>query len=79
MTFCNFFCNSNNLAIFFLFIAQKAVKVQIMVKSLDKMMPSEEKDNFIDFLIKFYFIDFLSKYNQKCQLEKNGSVDDFNF
>ena len=48
------------------------------------MIPIEKKYNFIDFLIKFYFIDFLSKYNQKChenerQLEKKGSVDDFDF
>ena len=47
-------------------------------------MPIEKKYNFIDFPIKFYFIDFLSKYNQKChenwrQLEKKGSVDDFDF
>ena len=55
------------------------------------MLHSSEKYNSIDFLIKFYLIDFLikfdlidflSKYNQKChenqhQLEKNGSVDDF--
>ena len=66
MTFCNFFRNSNNLAILFLFIAQKVVKAQIIVNILEQMLPSSEKNNFIDFLIKLNFTDFLSKYNQKC-------------
>ena len=47
-------------------------------------MPIEKTYNFIDFLIKFYFIDFLSKYNQKCHGKKmsdpkNGSVKYFDF
>ena len=84
MKFCDFFCNSKNLTISLLFISQKAVKAQIIAKIMEKMMPIEKKYNFIDFLIKFYFIDFLSKYDQKChenqhQLEKKGSVDDFDF
>ena len=43
-----------------LFITQKAVKAQIIVKISEKMLPSSEKNNFIDFLIKFNFIDFFS-------------------
>ena len=48
------------------------------------MRSIRNKYNFIDFLIKVYFIDFLSQYNQKYhenqhQLEKKGSVDDFDF
>ena len=44
----------------------------------------EKKYNLIDFLIKMYFLDFVLKYDQKChenehQLEKKGSVDDFDF
>ena len=27
------------------------------------MLPSSEKNDFIDFLVKFIFIDFFSKYN----------------
>ena len=46
------------LLISLLFIAQKAVKVQIIVKIMEKMMPIEKQNNFIDFLIIFYFIDF---------------------
>ena len=43
-----------------------------------------KKYNFIDFLIKIYFIDFLSKYNQECQEKhmsdpKMGSVKYLNF
>ena len=77
MKFCDFFCNSKNLAISLLFISQKAVKAQIIAKIMGKMMPIENKYNFIDFRIKFYFIDLLSKYDQKCQenkhqLEKKG-------
>ena len=84
MRFCDLFCNSKNLAISLLFISQRAVKAQIIAKIMEKMMPIEKNYNFIDFLIKFHFIDFLSKYNQKChenqhQLEKKGSVDDFDF
>ena len=73
-----------NLAISLLFISQTAVKAQMIVKIMEKMMPIEKYYNFIDLLIKFYFIDFLSKYDQKChenkhKLEKKGSVDDFDF
>ena len=81
MQFYDFYFNSKNLAMSLLLIAQKA---QIIVKIREKIMPIEKTYNFIDFHIKFYFIDFLSKYDQKChenkhQLEKKGSVDDFKF
>ena len=46
-----------------LFIAQNAVKAQIIVKILEIFLPNSEKNNFIDFLVKFNFIDFFSKYN----------------
>ena len=39
-------------------IAQKAVKAQILVKILEKMLPSSDKNNFIKFLVKFLFIAF---------------------
>ena len=44
-----------------LFIVQKAVKAQIIVQILKKMLPNSGKNNFIDFLIKFHFIDFFAK------------------
>ena len=67
-----------------LFISQKAVKAQIIDKIVEKNILIEKKNNFIDFLIIFYFIDFLSKYNQKCHEKhmsypKNGSVKYFDF
>ena len=51
--FCDFFSNTTNLAISLLFIAQRAVKAQIIVKIVDKMLHSSEKNNLIDFPIKF--------------------------
>ena len=82
MKFLDFFCNSRNLAISLLFIAQKAVKAQIIVKIMGEMMPIEKQYNFTDFLIIFYYLDFLSKYNQKCHEKhmsdpRNGSVNYF--
>ena len=84
MKFGDFSCHSKNLAISLLFISQKDLKAQILVKIMGKMMQIEKKYNFIDFLIQYYFIDFLSEYDQKWhknqhQLKKKRSVDDFEF
>ena len=59
------FINLQNWFIFapnsLLFIVQKAVKAQIIVQILKKMLPNSGKNNLIDFLIKFHFIDFFAK------------------
>ena len=51
---------------------------------MKKRMQIDKKYDFIDFLIKLYFIDFLSKYTQKCHENrmsdpKKCSVKCFNF
>ena len=51
--FCDFFCNSKNLAVSLLFISQKALKAKIIVKIVEKMMQFRKKYNFIDFLSNF--------------------------
>ena len=50
-----------------LFIAQKAVKAQIIVETFGKKLASSEKNNFIDFLIEFHLINFYPKYNQNIE------------
>ena len=43
---------------------------------LEKMLPSSEKNNFKDFVVKFHLIDFFPKYNQNIEKKINETKFD---